>query len=231
MWFIKHKAGLIDSGFFNGFADYHCHILPGVDDGVKTMEEALEALEYFEHLEVGRVILTPHAMNGLENREEVEQAFDALCKQYSGKIILELGTEYMLDSGFKERMEKELLCLDKDSVLVETSYLSPPNNLYELLYEISTTGNTPVIAHPERYLYMGHGDYYKLKEKDYMLQLNLLSLSGYYGKQVMKNADFLLEQGMYDKIGTDLHNLQNFRKWIEKLKVTNKQLEKLTNIR
>lgn len=113
---------------------------------------------------------------------------------------------------------------------METSYLSPPNNLYELLYDIVMAGNTPVIAHPERYLYMNHADFHKLKDNDCLLQLNLLSLAGYHGKQALKNAEYLLEEGMYDLSGTDLHHLGTFKKWIGALKVTDKQLDRLCRL-
>lgn len=78
---------------------------------------------------------------------------------------------------------------------METSYLSPPNNLYELLYDIVMAGNTPVIAHPERYLYMNHADFHKLKDNDCLLQLNLLSLAGYHGKQALKKCGVLAGGG------------------------------------
>lgn len=227
MWLIRHKARLIDSGFFNGFTDFHSHILPGVDDGVKTRAEALETLDYFSELKVSKVIFTPHVMNGMTNWEAIEQEFETLCKEYRGDIQLELGAEYMLDSGFEVRMGNGLQRIGPDTVLVETSYFSSPPNFYELLYNLSIAGITPVIAHPERYIYMHDSNFYKLKEKDYLLQLNLLSLAGYYGKRVMRNAEFLLDKGLYDRIGTDLHDLQVFKKWIEKMKVTDNQLEKL----
>lgn len=230
MWLIRHKTGLIDSGFFNGFTDFHSHILPGVDDGVKTRAEALETLDYFSGLKISKVIFTPHVMNGMTNWEAVEQGFETLCKECRRDIQLELGAEYMLDSGFEARMESGLQRIGRDTVLVETSYFSSPPNFYELLYNISIAGITPVIAHPERYLYMNDSNFYQLKEKDYLLQLNLLSLAGYYGKRVMRNAEFLLDKGLYDRIGTDLHDLQVFKKWIRKLKVTDNQLEKLAAI-
>lgn len=231
MWYLWHRSNLIDSDFFHGFTDFHSHILPGVDDGVKTMTEALGILDYFNRLKISKVMLTPHVMNGIENWETVVQVFRMLSQQYKGEIALGLGAEYMIDSGFNERLDKGLQCLEKDTVLVETSYFSPPNNFYESLYNISITGNTPIIAHPERYLYMKYSDYYSLKEKNYLLQLNLLSLSGYYGKLAKKNAEFLLEQGMYDRVGTDLHNLQIFKKWVKEIKVTDKQFGNLMAIR
>lgn len=231
MSIFQSKIKLVDSGFFHDFADYHCHILPGVDDGVKTLEEALDTLDYLESLKVGRVVATPHVMNGMLNGlENIHQSFTLLCKRYGGKIKLDLGAEYLLDSGFQHCVEGGLLYLDGDKVLVETYYLSAPSNLYDQLFNLSVTGNTPVIAHPERYVYMTHRDYHILKNKDYLFQLNLLSLSGYYGKPVSENAGYLLKQGMYDMAGTDLHNLKIFKKWIERFKITDTQLKMLIKI-
>lgn len=229
--FLRHKTKLADIGFFRDFVDSHSHILPGVDDGIRTIEESLAVLAYFDSLGVKKVRLTPHVMNGVEHWEDVLQAFDTLRKRYTGETVLELGAEYMLDSGFRERLGKGLQPLCGDCVLVETSYFSPPNNLDELLYDVSLAGYTPVIAHPERYLYMRYGDYCELKDKGYLLQLNLLSLSGYYGKQVMKNAETLLEKGMYDMVGTDLHNLETFGKWIGNVRLTDKLAREIMSLR
>jgi len=108
MFFLRHKTKLADIGFFRDFVDSHSHILPGVDDGIRTIEESLTVLAYFESLGVKKVRLTPHVMNGVEHWEDVLQAFDTLCKRYTGETVLELGAEYMLDSGFRERLEKGL---------------------------------------------------------------------------------------------------------------------------
>lgn len=232
MFFIRQKIKLTNTGFFEGFIDWHSHILPGVDDGIKTAEEALDALDYFSRSGIKKVVFTPHVMHSLPNdRESLLRSFHAFRKQYDGDVALSLGAEYMLDSGFERQFENELLYLDGNKVLVETSYLSAPKNLYEQLFQISVNGNIPVIAHPERYLYMRFPDYYQLKNKDYLLQLNLLSLTGYYGPQVMKNAIYLLEQGMYDMIGTDLHQLETFRKCIDALRISKKQSEALNRLK
>lgn len=232
MIFFNRKSNLIKAGFFKDFTDFHNHILPGVDDGVKLPEESLEVLTFYENLGVSKVIFTPHVMSGMQVEwEDIVKTFNNFAARYKGKIELGLGAEYMLDLAFEKRIGGGLQHLCEDWTLVETSYFSPPNNLYELLYDVSLSGCTPVIAHPERYLFMRDRDYEKLKNNDYLLQLNLLSLTGYYGKQVMKRAETLLEKEMYDLVGTDLHNLGIFTSWVEKFKPTREQLAKLERIK
>lgn len=231
MLFFKKKIKLVETGFFSGFTDYHNHMLPGVDDGFKTPEESLKALEYFENLGVAKINFTPHRMNGFRTtKEELEVAFRNLAETYKGKIQLSLAGEYMLDSGFEKRMQEGLHFLEDQKVLVETSFFSPPNNFQELLFSISVAGYTPVIAHPERYHYMNKFQYRQLKEKGCLLQLNLLSLTGYYGSRVESNALYLLENDAYDIAGTDIHNLEVFCNHIEKAEVTIRQSESLAKL-
>ena len=117
MFFLRHKTKLADIGFFRDFVDSHSHILPGVDDGIRTIEESLAVLAYFDSLGVKKVRLTPHVMNGVEHWEDVLQAFDTLRKRYTGETVLELGAEYMLDSGFRERLG---LCIGRDVLFFST---------------------------------------------------------------------------------------------------------------
>lgn len=231
MLFFKRKIKLAESGFFSGFTDYHNHILPRVDDGFKTQEESLEALEYFENLGVAKINFTPHRMNGFKTTtEELKAAFKSLTEAYKGKIELSLAGEYMLDSGFEHRMQEGLLFLEDHKVLVETSFLSPPNNFQELLFSISVAGYTPVIAHPERYHYMNKFHYRQLKERGCLMQLNLLSLTGYYGSSAQNAAGYLLENGFYNMAGTDIHNLDSFKSHIEKHGVTARQWQALSKL-
>lgn len=231
MSMFTYKIRLMESDFFEGFTDWHSHILPGVDDGVKELEEALQILRYFKLIGIRKVFLTPHMKNGLFiNSEALITKTDFLRQSIEGGMELYLSAEYMLDSGFEERFKYFPLYLNENHVLVETSCFFPQDNFYELLYHIYVDGNTPVIAHPERYLYMEPHDYYRMKNNGYPLQLSLLSLSGYYGEAVKKRADYLLAQNMYDCIGTDIHNFQTFEIWLNKLDVTKEQLKILLSI-
>ncbi len=227
-----NKTKIINSDFFDGFVDYHSHILPAVDDGMKNMEETLGTLHYYEQIGVKKVILTPHinAQYNCNHTLQVKQ-FNLLLQLYKGTIELHLAAEYMLDAGFKAQITDGLRTVSDTRVLVETSYAAAPNNFYELLYELASTGHIPLIAHPERYVYMNKNDYFKLKDKGYEFQLNLLSLSGVYGKMVKDNANYLLENNIYNFAGTDIHSLSSFKERIENMRLKKKQLSFLTQIK
>lgn len=211
MWPFKKRIPLKDSGIFEGFTDWHSHILPGVDDGVQTIEEALEILRLYEELGVKSVWLTPHVMEETPNTTaHLRERFAELQAAYSGPITLHLAAENMFDNLFEERLGKnDLLPLGEngDHLLVETSYFSPPMGLSNILLRIKAKGYYPVLAHPERYIYMGKSDYRQLKDMGVKFQLNLFSLIGAYGTVIRKKAVWLMKDGFYDLVGSDTHNL------------------------
>lgn len=206
---------------FSGFVDYHCHILPGVDDGVQTFEDSTRILSLYNDMGVRKVYLTPHIMedcpntvDGLNRRFEELKSF--LAENNVCYPELRLASENMLDTLFEQRLEKkEFLTFPADRLLVETSYYNPPYNMRDLLFRAKSSGYTLVLAHPERYIYMEQGDYEELKRSDILMQLNLSSLVGFYGTEAKKKAEFLLRHGFYELVGTDLHRwsmLEPYRK-------------------
>lgn len=211
MWFHKRQT-LEESGFFRGFTDWHCHILPGVDDGVQSMEESLQILAEYERLGVKEVWLTPHIMEDIPNTtENLRERFAGLKTAYQGSVLLNLASENMLDNLFEERLEKnDLLPIGKDGkhLLVETSYFNPPMGLNNILLRIKAKGYYPILAHPERYLYMNENDYLHLRSMNIHFQLNQFSLFGLYGKDVQKRSKALQKLKTYDYIGSDLHAMK-----------------------
>ena len=204
--FLFNKKVPVD---FDGFVDCHSHILPGVDDGVSCMEDSLLILSEYEKMGVREVVFTPHIMEDVPNTSsDLRARFDAFCGQYDGAVKLHLAAEYMLDHHFEELLAKgDLLTHGDDShILVETSYFNPPSNMDVIIFNLQSAGYQPILAHPERYMYMRMDDYSKLKDKGILLQMNLGSLVGAYGAHVKERTLYLLSKGYYEMSGSDIHS-------------------------
>lgn len=177
------------------------------------------------------VWLTPHIMEDMPNRtEDLKKKFGELKAAYQGSIILHLAAENMLDNLFEERLEKDdLLPLgtDKGHLLVETSSFNPPMDLHKLLLRIKAKGYHPVLAHPERYLYMDAKEYRKLKDLGVKFQLNLPSFAGAYGQEVQKKAKWLLSNGCCHVCGSDTHRLPVWENIIRQESIPEKTLKRL----
>lgn len=217
-WPFQQKQTLAESGILRGMTDYHSHLLPGVDDGVQTAEESLEILRLYEQLGIREVWFTPHIMEDIPNTTAgLRNRFEQFQKCYTGNIRLHLAAEYMLDNLFKERLvHRDLLPIGEENnhLLVETSYFNPPMDLYGMIEKIKSAGFIPVLAHPERYSYMGGKEYHRLKEVGVMFQSNLPSLVGGYGNPVKKKVEELYSKAMINLYGTDTHTLSSFNRII-----------------
>lgn len=228
------KKKLINTGIFSGATDWHSHILPGVDDGVQQMEESLAVLEYYEKIGIKEVWLTPHIMEDWPNTpEELQARFQELQAAYQGPVKLNLAAENMLDNLFTERLAaKQLMPIGpkRDHLLVETSYFQPPIDFYETLKRIQEIGYTPILAHPERYIYMEDSDYGRLVSMKVKLQLNIVSLVGAYGKPAQEKAQMLLGKGNYSFFGSDLHRLRAFMAGVNVKGLKKEQVAMLSGI-
>lgn len=217
MWFGKKKVPLVESGIFKGFIDWHSHILPGIDDGIQSIEEALEVLKEYERLGFKKVWLTPHVMEDYPNETGfLRNRFSELKRIWSGNMEIALASENMLDNLFEERLQNnDFLPIgdDGDHLLVETSYYSPPYGMYEMFEETKKKGYNVILAHPERYRYMDENDYIRLKDRGILFQLNILSLTGAYGEEAKKKAEWLVKHNLKDFFGTDVHRFETFTKW------------------
>ena len=220
--------------FFEGACDVHSHLLPGVDDGFPDFEKTMEGLAFLKDLGYRKVKMTPHFMrdNEKNTRKNIEAKYHAFLAQAGDSLPVELslGGEYMLDNAFMDRFEEGFLTLDENQTLVlcETSYMMIDPNAREMIYQIMLKGYRPVIAHPERYNYASMPLYNRWKEKDYLLQLNLLSLGGAYGDTAKAKAHQLLKDGMYDYVGTDLHRIANVQQMMDTIRLSRKELDQLT---
>lgn len=218
-----------------GMTDWHCHILPGVDDGVTEMDEALRILKSYEDAGIAEVWLTPHIMEDLPNStESLRQRFDELAELYHGPIKLHLAAENMIDQLFMDRLETgDLLPIGNEgrTLLVETSYFSEPMRFYDKLESVKAKGFYPLLAHPERYNYMDSiSNYKRLHEMGVRFQVNLMSLSGYYGPIARDKAMKFLSEGMVDRFGTDLHRHEHLE-IIRSMKLSKKIRNKVEEIK
>ena len=229
LFFNKRKVS--GSGLLTGFTDWHSHILPGVDDGVKHLESSLKILDRLEQEGVQRVVFTPHIMEDVPNTTaDLRQRFDTFLTQYKGGIQLSLAAENMMDHLFEQRLEAgDLLPLHDRFILVETSYFNPPYQMEQLLERIRERGYTPVLAHPERYQYMDMNHYRHLHQLGIIFQLNVPSLTGAYGEEAMLKSKQLLDLGWYQRLGMDIHSYHFLDAFLRSriLKKELRQLEKI----
>ena len=204
---FNRRRSLLESGLLKGAVDQHSHILYGLDDGVKTQEDSLAILRFLEEQGVSEVWFTPHVMEDVPNTTEgIRARFEELKSVYRGGLRFHLAAEYMIDTLFEERLAaRDLLTHGNDTVLVETSAVAPPINLWEVLETMRKAGYRPLIAHPERYRYMDKADYKRLHDMGCVLQMNLPSIVGFYGESARERALDLLDKGWYSMVGSDCH--------------------------
>ena len=233
MWILSNKIRVNESGLFEDFRDCHCHLLPGVDDGVKGTKESIEILSLWETLGVKEVYLTPHIMEDIPNTpSELTSKYEILKTQYKGNIQLSLSAENMMDGLFVKRLEAgDLLTLGNNGkhLLVETSYFVPPMNMDLIINRIKENGYEPVLAHPERYQYMNQHDYKQWKQQGVIFQLNVSSLVGAYGLGVQKKAEWLFNHEMYDYVGSDTHSLSQIEYLLNSL-ISKKTVNKVKQL-
>ena len=214
--FFKKKNTSADIPFLLPFTtDIHSHILPGIDDGSPDIETSLQLVRGIYNLGIRKSIATPHVIADLYRNtpSTINNALQQLivaCKEANIPIELAAAAEYMLDDYFLKllRNNEEILTIYKNIVLTEQSFISPTSNLNEISFELVTAGYLPIMAHPERYHFY-HGDYdayIHLKDMGFLLQVNMLSVTGYYGKPVAKAAKYLFENNLVDLVGTDMHH-------------------------
>src|SRR5690554_3006394 len=173
----------------NNSLDFHSHILYGLDDGAKNIDETKYLINSLIDLGFTELSTSPHTTplvwdntkEGIINQyEKVKTEIPEL----SAKVKLRTASEYLMDESFLQRMESEkLLTVKDDYVLVEMSYINPPMGLYDILFQLKSEGYQPVLAHPERYNFYKNdfASFQRLKKAGCLFQMNVLSVTGYYG--------------------------------------------------
>jgi protein-tyrosine phosphatase len=212
---FKKKKTITLSSYFPITTDIHSHILPGIDDGSPDVETSLALIDGLIKLGITSSIATPHIIGDMyrNNAETVGNALAILRNALAEKQInfkVNAAAEYMLDDYFLALLKNKtpLLTLKDNKVLTEFSYAEKPYNIQQMVFSIITEGYQPLLAHPERYGYF-HNDfkqYHSLKDLGFLLQVNLLSLTGYYGKPVAKAAAYIIKNDLASFTATDLHH-------------------------
>ncbi len=198
--------------FFN--TDIHCHILPGIDDGSPDTVTSLTLVKRMQSWGLKRIIASPHVTNLTfpNTPETVGAAREDLKKVLAdagSEVVIENSAEYRIDDLFARELEAErLMTLPNNYILIENPFVREPGNLDSIIFDLQVRGLRPILAHPERYSYYYNnpGRYEALHNAGAMFQINILSLAGGYGKIERKIAEMLIDKGLVDFVGTDLHN-------------------------
>ncbi|QEC52125.1 protein-tyrosine phosphatase [Anseongella ginsenosidimutans] len=194
--------------------DMHCHILPGIDDGAPDVEASIALLEQYNSMGIDRFIATPHVKQSMfpNTPATIRAAWERLaeaCIRKGINVHIQYSAEYYLDEGFLEALRSDqLLPLPGNYLLIEVSFSRRPMiDLGEVARSVMDKGFFPILAHPERYRYWykNLNKFETLKSQGWLLQVNLLSLAGYYGSPEQKMARILLDNELVDFIGTDTH--------------------------
>ena len=213
--------------------DIHSHLLAGIDDGVKTWEDSLEILRSLKEVGIDKVITTPHIISDYYPntpkiiRHKLSELKEEVIK--SGiDIEIEAAAEYMIDEGFMELLDgtERLLTIGDAFVLVETPFINKPLFLDEVFFKMKSLGYQPVLAHPERYLYLQE-DYSLIQNiinSQVLLQINMGSLVGYYSHGAKRLGEYLITHKHVHFLGSDIHNAKHLEAY--KKALSSKYFEK-----
>ena len=212
---IKSKLGSISHEEINLLhrVDLHSHLIPSIDDGVKSLEESVSLIRQLKECGFKKIITTPHTMSHRYNntKETIHKGYETLKNELIRleiDIELEVASEYYHDQHFIDLIDQgEILTFGDKYVLFELSYNVKPFMLEETVYKLKEAGYRPVLAHPERYVYYdSEKDYRKLKDMGLFFQINMISTQNFYGKKAKKAVEKIINLGMVDFIGSDIHS-------------------------
>lgn len=208
--------------------DIHAHILPGLDDGVQTMEEAVAIVTRMAKFGVKHLTCTPHVafpamLNDRKNIQSMLVLLKARLQEKGVEIVIDSGAEYKMGEFMLDLIGRdEILASDRGEVLIEHSFVAPSVYFDEIVFKLQNKGYQPILAHPERYPFYAKdivGYCRGIQEKGCKIQVNWLSFTGYYGKEAMRGIRKLYNSGCVDYYAGDIHNLHQemlLEKFIEK---------------
>jgi len=217
-------------------ADMHSHILPGIDDGAKNIDQSIKLIEGLQEIGFSQLLCTPHVMSDFyrNSTETINKKLDIVRNEIDKrniKINIDASAEYYFDEELIKRLrDKDILSFGKENYLLfEFSYFNEHQSIFEIITDIIQAGYTPILAHPERYPYyvMNLEKFDHIKSMGVKFQINLLSLAGNYGDTAIYGANYLIDKNFVDFIGTDLHKYAQLEHLKKALK--NEHLHKLIN--
>ena len=193
----------------NKFMDCHSHILFGIDDGAKTIENSISILTKMQALGFESIILTPHyrgryLANNKEKQAVLEKLNSAL-KDNNINIKLYLANEVKITSNMLELINNNTIKTINNYLFLELPFDTKIYNLKKIIYELQSNNIKVILVHPERYPYMTLGDFIELNDNDVYLQVNYESILGKYGIKAKSMARKLLKKDIVYLLGTDVH--------------------------
>jgi tyrosine-protein phosphatase YwqE len=218
--------------------DMHSHLIPGIDDGSKSMEESIQLIQRLSDYGLRKLITTPHIMSEYYRNtpEIIRMGLEDLRKsvrQAGIPIEIDAAAEYYMDEIFLEKVKsgEEILHFGGGYVLVETGFINKPQMLLDILFHLEMAGLKPILAHPERYQYLIADKKLQedLIERNLLFQVNLLSLTGFYSRQVKEFGEMLIERNAVVLFGTDCHNAR-YLDMLESLPKHQKIYEKIKKL-
>ena len=213
--FFKRKERSLEPITFESLGcDMHSHMIAGIDDGSPDLETSVELVKKIHSLGIKKVITTPHVMHDFYRNTPdiilgVLKDLQGELKKQSVDVEVSAAAEYYIDFDFESKVDagEKFLTMGDNQILIETSFISAPPNFGETIFKLQLAGYKIILAHPERYGFMSFEDLKTYKTRSLSLQINLLSLLGFYGKPVRLMAEKLIDNNMVDYVGTDCHNL------------------------
>lgn len=195
--------------------DVHSHLIPGIDDGSKSLDDSIRMIERLMEMGFEKIITTPHIMSDLypNSRDIILKGYENVKNELEKrkiKVEFEVAAEYFLDDHFVELIKKdEIMTFGDNYVLFELPFGEQPMNLKKVIFDLQMNGYIPVLAHPERYPYWhkSMNIFHELLVKDVILQINMNSLSGAYGPQVKNIGEKLIQEKLVKLIGSDAHHV------------------------
>ena len=213
-WFSKNKD--LDPLDFSALrTDIHSHLIPGVDDGSPDVETTILIIKELQNLGYKKIITSPHVMSDFykNSSEIILKGLDDVrteLKNQNINIEIDAVAEYYIDYDFEQKIGKEkFLTFGDNYILVELSFIEASKNFFEIIFKLQLEGYKVVLAHPERYNYFDMKDYINLVDRGVFLQVNLLSLIGYYSPIIKRKTEDLIAANMISFLGSDCHNIKH----------------------